>query len=558
MKKKMMIGIPVALAGLVIVAILLIVRFNRYYIDFSIPDEETVTIEYGDSYVQTPVRAYYRGTLWQRKGQELEVTEDGWVDVKTFGTYEIRYTASYEDQTKTVSRTVIVEDKVAPVIKLVSDPEHYTSPVAEYEEEGYSAYDNFDGDITDKVVREVKDGVVTYTVTDSMGNTATATREINYKDVVAPVIALNGKQNMTIEAGEAYTDKGCTATDDCDGDLTDQVKVTGSVDTGKLGEYTISYYVEDSYGNSCEVLRQVSVVDTKAPTLTLKGDETVYVQLGEGFEDPGCTATDNCDGDLSKNITTTGNVAQDTKGVYTLNYSVEDASGNVSVASRTVYIYEKQKEVDTKDPGDKVVYLTFDDGPGKYTSKLLKVLDKYNVKATFFVTNQYKDYQKLIKKEYKKGHTVAIHSYSHDYSKIYTSQEDFFRDIERMSDICYNQTKVRPTIIRFPGGSSNSISARYCQGIMTDLTKSMEYMGYQYCDWNVASGDAGETTSTSQVVSNVIAGMQKYNVSVVLQHDIKEFSVNAVEEIVAWGLANGYTFLPLDETSPMVHHGLNN
>lgn len=558
MKKKMIIGIPAVLAVLVLIVLVVTIRFNRFYIDFSIPDEETVTIEYGDSYVQEPVRAYYRGTIWQRRGRELEVAEDGWVDVKTFGTYEVTYSASCEGQTKTVRRKVVVEDKKAPVIKLVSDPEHYTSPASEYQEEGYSAYDNFDGDVTDQVVREARDGVVTYTVTDSMGNTASVTRNINYKDVVAPVISLNGRQNITIKAGKKYADQGCTATDDCDGDLTDQVKVSGSVNTGKPGAYQISYYVEDSYGNSCEVLRQVSVVDTKAPKLALKGDATVYVPLGGSFEDPGYTAKDNCDGDLSQKVTITGNVKADTKGIYPLKYSVEDTSGNVSTASRTVYVYEKQKEVDTRDPGDKVVYLTFDDGPGKYTARLLKVLDKYNVKVTFFITNQYKDYQKLIKKEYKKGHTVALHSYSHDYSKIYASQEAFFQDIERMGDICYNQTEMRPTIIRFPGGSSNSISARYCKGIMTDLTKATEIMGYQYCDWNVASGDAGETTSTARVVSNVIDGMKNHKVSVVLQHDVKEFSVNAVEEIIAWGLANGYTFLPLDETSPMIHHGLNN
>lgn len=93
---------------------------------------------------------------------------------------------------------------------------------------------------------------------------------------------------------------------------------------------------------------------------------------------------------------------------------------------------------------------------------------------------------------------------------------------------------------------------------MSSLVKDVGVMGYLYCDWNVSSGDAGETTSTSVVVKNVINGIKNNNISVVLQHDTSAFSVNAVEEIVAWGLANGYTFLPLTSSSPMTHHNVNN
>ena len=112
--------------------------------------------------------------------------------------------------------------------------------------------------------------------------------------------------------------------------------------------------------------------------------------------------------------------------------------------------------------------------------------------------------------------------------------------------------------MRFPGGSSNGVSKKYNTGIMTRLTKDVTDMGYQYFDWNVLSGDAGETTDTEQVYENVIAGIQKHNVSIVLQHDIKGFSVDAVEKIIIWGLANGYTFLPLTPSSPTVHHTVNN
>ena len=217
---------------------------------------------------------------------------------------------------------------------------------------------------------------------------------------------------------------------------------------------------------------------------------------------------------------------------------------------------EPQRVVDPTRP---MVALTFDDGPGKYTQGLLDVLDKYNVKATFFVTNTHPDYQNMIAEEAKRGHTVAIHSASHKYNQIYTSEQAFFDDLEQMNSIIKAQTGNDASIIRFPGGSSNTVSKDYCPGIMTQLVNDVTARGLLYCDWNVSSGDANsKPISTEQVVQNVISGVQSHNVSVVLQHDIKEFSVNAVEQIIQWGQANGYTFLPLTTSSPMSHHRVNN
>ena len=104
------------------------------------------------------------------------------------------------------------------------------------------------------------------------------------------------------------------------------------------------------------------------------------------------------------------------------------------------------------------------------------------------------------------------------------------------------------------------MSRKYCEGIMTELTQDVVNEGFQYFDWNVLSGDAGETTDTDEVVKNVINGLKEHEdgYSVVLQHDIHGFSVKAVERIIVWGQEHGYTFLPLNSTSPGAHHGLNN
>ncbi|MGN0318439.1 MAG: polysaccharide deacetylase family protein [Lachnospira sp.] len=207
---------------------------------------------------------------------------------------------------------------------------------------------------------------------------------------------------------------------------------------------------------------------------------------------------------------------------------------------------------------DKVVYLTFDDGPGPYTADLLDLLDKYNVKATFFVTRQYSNYENLIAEEYKRGHTVAVHTYSHSYGYIYQSVDNYYEDLMAMSDVVERQTGQKPSIVRFPGGSSNTISRNYCQGIMSTLSNKVGEWGYRYCDWNVSSGDGSNQTSTDQVYENVTTGISKHKVSIVLQHDTNEKSMAAVEDILKWGIANGYTFLPMDDNTEMMHHKVAN
>ena len=281
------------------------------------------------------------------------------------------------------------------------------------------------------------------------------------------------------------------------------------------------------------------------------------MNAGTAFDDPGCTASDSKGNDLTEAVTVDGDLNTYKAGDYTITYSVTDKYGNESSVERHIKI-NPLRQADTVNPGSKTVYLTFDDGPGEYTQQLLDTLAKYNVKATFFVTDGNSDYRYLLAKEAAAGHTVAIHSETHDYKYIYSSCDAYFEDLNRMSDIITEQTGKRPKLLRFPGGSSNTISKQYCSRIMSVLTKAVSDQGYKYFDWNVSSGDAGGTTSTSEVYNNVISGIQSHDISVVLQHDIKLFSVNAVEDIIVWGLANGYTFLPLTESSPTIHHGVNN
>ncbi|MCR4611382.1 MAG: polysaccharide deacetylase family protein [Lachnospiraceae bacterium] len=335
-----------------------------------------------------------------------------------------------------------------------------------------------------------------------------------------------------------------------------ETTMTGTADLNHMGEYVVSYTAAYE-GKTKTIDITIKVVDKTAPTITLKGGNEITWPLDKDFADPGYSANDNVDGDLTSQITVEGTVDVHKEGSYTLTYKVADSSKNETVVTRTVNV-KKVEEAQTINPGDKIVYLTFDDGPGPYTQKLLDILDKYNVKVTFFTTDAYPGHEYLLAEEAKRGHTVAIHTYSHEYNEIYSSVDAYFADLNKMKDLIKTQTGKEPKLMRFPGGSSNTVSKKYSPGIMTTLTQEVTNRGYLYDDWNVSSGDAGETTSTEQVVANVITGLQKNNVSHVLQHDIKEFSVNAVEQIIQWGQANGYKFLPLTETSPMTHHGILN
>ena len=335
-----------------------------------------------------------------------------------------------------------------------------------------------------------------------------------------------------------------------------EVTKSGDADLSKIGTYPITYTANYN-GKSKSIDVNIKVVDKTGPEIKLKGGNEIHWRLGKEFKDPGYTAVDDVDGDVTANVTVEGNVDINTEGDYTLTYKAKDSSGNETKVERKVTVEQKKEPVVT-DPTDKVVYLTFDDGPGPYTQKLLDILDKYNVKATFFVTHGYPNYENLIGEEARRGHTVAVHSYTHKYDQIYRSVDAFFEDFNKMNDVIKAQTGQEATILRFPGGSSNTVSRKYCPGVMTALTNEMNNRGILYADWNVSSGDAGETTSTQQVITNVINGIQKNHVSTILQHDIKEFSVNAVEQIIQWGKSNGYTFLPLTEHSPMFHQPVAN
>ncbi len=557
-KKPVIIISSIILAVVLLACIwVLLVQLNEYSLD--LPDNGKFTLEYGKEDSLGELTGTFKGTIFHKEGISVPLKVKGNWDAKTLGTYNITFAGSYEGTEIEAKGSIQVVDTLPPEITLTSNPNHYTSPVGKYEEEGYSAIDLHDGDISHKVIREEKDGKIFYTATDAQGNSATVERVIVYKDVIAPVITLKGGSQYKAPIGKPYTDPGFTATDDCDGDISKNVIMEGSVNVNTAGSYVLTYKVTDSAGNSFSIQRTVLVGDFEKPQIYLGGSPSMYIKAGTVFTEPGYSATDNIDGDLTAKVQVTGGVDTSKTGNYTITYTVTDAAGNTASVNRTVFVFQKQTVADVQNPGDKVIYLTFDDGPSAHTAKLLNILDKYGVKATFFVTNQFPAYQHMIGETYRRGHTIALHTATHRYNQLYASEEAYFNDLNQIKSIVQTQTGgFSPTIVRFPGGTNNTISRRYCPGIMTKLSQTLSYHGYLYCDWNVSSGDAGGTKSTQGVVNNVINGVKNKNISVVLQHDISSYSVNAVDQIIMWGLQNGYTFLPLTESSPMTRYNPQN
>ncbi|PPA70401.1 polysaccharide deacetylase family protein [Jeotgalibacillus proteolyticus] len=195
----------------------------------------------------------------------------------------------------------------------------------------------------------------------------------------------------------------------------------------------------------------------------------------------------------------------------------------------------------------KVAYLTFDDGPSDNTLKILDILDTYNVKATFFVIgNVSEKNQALYWEIVRRGHSIGLHTYTHDYSYIYSSLENFKEDLTMLENTLMYYIGFVPSIYRFPGGSTNQISQKYGPpDIMEVLKKEVLRRGYIFYDWNVDSGDtAAALVEPDIITNNVLTGAaNKSNINILL-HDApaKTTTVEALPGIITGLTAQGFTF----------------
>lgn len=202
----------------------------------------------------------------------------------------------------------------------------------------------------------------------------------------------------------------------------------------------------------------------------------------------------------------------------------------------------------------KIVCLTFDDGPSSNTENILTILKQYDVPATFFVTAQDTavKYLPLTADIVADGHQLALHTASHQYSKIYSSSDAFWMDIKQLRQALTPYVNVENIHwLRFPGGSTNTISHRYGgSGIMKQLISECETKGYEWIDWNVCAEDATAShPNAAQILRNIQRDAASRDICVVLMHDTKATAetVKALPQIITWFQEQGYHFFTVEE-----------
>lgn len=258
--------------------------------------------------------------------------------------------------------------------------------------------------------------------------------------------------------------------------------------------------------------------------------------------------------------TTLTETAAQTETVAAVSTSTTKATTATTTTATTTTTTTTTKTTTQPDTGEKVVYLTFDDGPTSNTDNIMNVLEENGVRATFFVIHTYDGCENQIRSIHERGHCVALHTYSHNYG-IYRSQEKYFEDLDKISDLVYNATGVRSKLVRFPGGSSNTVSRSYKKGIMTELTQELTKRGYVYFDWNVDSSDASAgRVPADKIVRNSTSAIGKMNKVIILMHDAqaKTTTVDALPEIITAYRNAGYRFDVLSENSFTWHHSVLN
>ena len=324
------------------------------------------------------------------------------------------------------------------------------------------------------------------------------------------------------------------------------VSIKGEIDTSKPGEYEVEC---TPFLTRNREKVSFTVVDNQKPILKLVGEQEITLKGIEEYEEFGCTASDNYDGDITEKVET--RILQSATNKYLVEYTVEDSSRNVTVVNRIVNIVKGR------------VCLTFDDGPSyDITPQVLDVLKEHDIKATFFLVGYEENKSNLVKRIYEEGHTIGLHGYSHAYSEIYTSIEALMENFQKIEELVADTTNgYHSKIIRFPGGASNTVSKKYCKGIMSEAVQVVEDRGYIFYDWNVDSGDAGSAWTSEEIYENVISGIRPGRLNVVLMHDSggHDETLEALKMIIEYCKENAYSFEAITtETRPIIHHNVSN
>lgn len=372
--------------------------------------------------------------------------------------------------------------------------------------------------------------------------------EVDVKDTKAPELKM--KESFTTDLSqeikpEDFVESVTDATDV-------KLEFVGQDSWTKKGKYQVTVSATDAGGHKTEGKSTLILEeDTTGPTIEGADDKEVLQGDTMDFEE-GVTVKDDIDPNPTLEIQS-DSVDFATPGTYTATYIAKDRSGNETKVERKITVKENP------DWSEKVVYLTFDDGPSTNTGKILDILKEKGAKGTFFVTGNNQEHDDMIKRAFDEGNSIGLHTFSHDYAKVYASEDAYFQDLQQVSDLVEKITGQKSMILRFPGGSSNTVSAKYVQGLMTQLTKDVRAKGYQYFDWNCDSTDAsGNNVPVSTLVSNATSCSADHVNILMHDTDAKDTTVQALPQIIDYYKSQGYTFKGLTVDSVAAHHGVNN
>lgn len=384
---------------------------------------------------------------------------------------------------------------------------------------------------------------ITYQIKDY-----TYTLKVEIKDTQQPEV--HTKQ-MTMEVGEAFHPEDGIES------IKDATKTTISLKNkeetfDQIGKKNVDILVKDEGGNITTATIPLTILEKDTTPPVIQAND-ITLQTHDTYNPmQNVSAKDDRDGNVEVEITK-NDVDTNQPGTYHITYTAKDHHHNQAEKTITVTITKPQPV------SGKVIYLTIDDGPSVNTPAILDILDQYHVKATFFVTAQSPEYLNYIKIAHDKGHAIGLHTYSHNYASVYASDEAYFNDLQAIRDIVYEKTGIQSNIIRFPGGSSNTVSANYNKGIMSRLTKEVQKRGYQYFDWNAASGDGNSALPASSLIQSGTS-YGDYSSIMLLTHDHSgsHASVEALPAIISYYQNLGYTFKTVDINTSGYHHGINN
>lgn len=205
----------------------------------------------------------------------------------------------------------------------------------------------------------------------------------------------------------------------------------------------------------------------------------------------------------------------------------------------------------------KYIYLTFDDGPCEYTLRVLDILDRYNVRATFFTVGYFVDFHpEIVRETVKRGHFVACHTYTHDYMKCYASADAFMNEIDRWAAAYENAVGSPQTTVcvRFPGGSNTGLCK---DSVRSDIKDALRKKGYMWFDWNAANNDLWPQGNVDRLPTNEYL-MESYRKTmnwhrddknphiVFLCHDTNSDTVEVLSLMIEDLIARGFTFRTID------------